>query len=460
MQYSRFRARNACGWVVASVLLVSEGVLADDFPDLNVAALAYGRSPAYSRAECLEMGKKFDIVLEGIECRATIKSAYPDTVLLAYVNSSNCTRGDDLCNYLESRANPEDYFLNFVSDGIQQIDNKQFRRKKGQRVCAYGSWCDSNGDGTRWTTDYVSENSREAIAQFLVDRRNLPAHTDGWFVDNMDRACSYAGEVVAGSVDHGLEQVNKGSLSANLVMEKHCNELRKRIMDRVPAGLYVVDNISNWGITLCGGSYWWHACSNRDGKLSRKYAEGVLQTPGVLQEYYYRITNTYEDLATQYDGLKEIWDFNGKRTNSAYIMWYISAGTGDIPADSERVRLFALGTHLLFQFPAAYLRYDGQNRNNAPLMGDWFEAMGAPFGRPEGERIEVEAGRVYKRQFSNAIVIARYRRNSNDNYTDEGSYELGGEYFELKADGLLAKRPVSKVTLRNAEVFIGIRRSR
>ncbi len=430
---------------------------ADTYPDLNIAALAYGRDQSFSPAECAEMGRKFDVLLEGRECYSIIKSINPASVILAYINSSNCTKGDDVCNYLESLEHPEDYFLNFTSDGVQQIDDKKIKRNKGQRVCAYGAGCTDGVKGTRWTTDYISEQSRNVIAGFLLNKKNLPKNADGWFVDNMDRGCSYSGRVASGTVEYSLENDNNGSLDASPRMEQSCNKLRKQVMDGAGLDLYIVDNISNWGITTCGGTYWWQVCTNEHGKLSRKYAEGVLVTPGVLQEFFYRITGNYEDFATHYDGLREIWNYRGKKKNNLFIMWYIAAGVGDIPANSDRVKMFALGTHLLFQFPAAYIRYDGQNRNNTPLIGDWFDAMGAPFGKAKGERIAIEAGRVYRRQFDNSIVVVRFRKGWNDNYTNEGIYDLGGDYFPLKADGSFAESAVSKITLRNSEAFIGIK---
>lgn len=146
---------------------------------INVAANAYGRSPGYSDAECLEIGSKFDVIvgMDGSSCqnRTLIKNNYPNAILLTYTNSSNCTAGDDLCNYLERLDAPENYFLSFATNSVQEINGKQFNRGAGQRVCSYDWGCEqSPGKGTRWTTDYASSASRSVLVNYFSNPLRLP----------------------------------------------------------------------------------------------------------------------------------------------------------------------------------------------------------------------------------------------------------------------------------------------
>jgi len=177
-----------------------------------------GAVPDYSDSECQDMANRFDVIIgaDAGTCRQTIKRINNSRIILAYTNSSNCTDGDELCSYLQSQPNSEDYFLNFTTASRQDIDGSVYSRPSGSRVCSYGWGCDDGGRGTRWTTNYTTDASRQKIASFLS--QTLPAYTDGWFVDNMDRGCSYSGSVQSGSAEYGL---TAGSdLSGGLKMEQ------------------------------------------------------------------------------------------------------------------------------------------------------------------------------------------------------------------------------------------------
>jgi uncharacterized repeat protein (TIGR02543 family) len=421
---------------------------------VNLAGLAYGRSPSYSQSECVQMSNKFDVILEGIECRATIKNTDPTDILLAYTNSSNCTEGDPLCTFLESQPNPEDHFLNYTEPSVQEIDGSTFNRRTGDRVCTYGWGCADNGNGTRWQTDYVSASARDLLVSYYSDRSNLPPNTDGWFFDNMDRGCAYSGNVASGAIEYGAAPF---SLSEFQPMEDACNALKSAMNAGIPQDLYFIDNISNWGLTYCNSGWGWRACSNQYNgmALSRTYADAVLKTRGTLQEFEYRMTTPLAELDDNYGGLKEIWEAKGRPNNNLFIMWWVSAGVSGIPSNSDRIKIYALGTHLEYQFARSFMRYDGADTNSAPLTGDWFEAMAAPIGNAINERYSVDA-RTYRRDFENGLVLVRHIVNWDDNYTDSASYNLGDTYYPVHADGTYGA-PVTSVTLRNGEAFIGVK---
>jgi len=429
-------------------------------PSVNNAALAYGRDGGYSHHDCIEIAKRFDVILSmsDARCRETIKHHNPAAIILAYTNSTNCSAGDSLCTFLQSQKDPEQYFLNFVTNGVQDIDGKTFARRAGERVCAYGTdgWCANNAPGARWTTDYVSPKSRKKIAGFFADPKNLGRYYDGYFFDNMDRGCSYAGTIASGKIDHDLEEVNGGALNANITLEKSCNALRREIDTKLPITMYAVDNISNYGLDQCGGKWWWQDCSNENGKLSRPYPVGVLNGRGALQEFFYRFDDIYQSIASNYDGLREIWKWRGSPANNLYVAWWQSTGGGPVATGSERVQLFALASQLLFQFPAVYMRYDGGNANNDPLQGDWIPAMNVSLGKPLGKRYPIDAARrTYRRDFENGIVVVRFRLKDNENYTDNENYHLKKPVIPVHASGTI-DAPVTNITLHNAQGFIGI----
>jgi hypothetical protein len=420
----------------------------DGSPFVNVAALAYGRDPNYSASECQDMGKKFDVLLVAPGCQQTIKQQRPDSIILAYNNISNCTDGDQLCTYLQSLPNPESYFLHFGSSSVQDIDGRTYSRNSGDRVCSYT--CDN-----RWTTNYLDPQTRNTLVDFFSDPSHLPAHTDGWFFDNMDRGCSYSGALNSGSVLGGIS--GNASLSSGPIMEAACNALLEQMDQNMPSDMYFITNTSNYGASYCDSWGWAFCTSTLNGvQLSRPLAQGMMYSRGVLQEFEYRITTRLNEFEGNYGGLKEIWNAKGSPHNNLYIMWWIRAGDDSgIPDNDERIKIFALSTHLLYQFERSYMRYDGQNQNNTPLTGDWYGAMGVNIGNANGDKTALD-DRTFKRSFDNGIVLVRFRVGTNDNYSDSQTYDLGGNYYPVNSDGSLGS-PVSSVNLKNSQGFIGIK---
>ncbi len=422
---------------------------------MNIAALAYGRSPDYSDSECQDMANRFDVIIgaDAGTCRQTIKRINNSRIILAYTNSSNCTDGDELCSYLQSQPNSEDYFLNFTSASRQDIDGSVFSRPSGSRVCSYNWGCDDGGRGTRWTTNYMTDASRQKIASFLS--QTLPAYTDGWFVDNMDRGCSYSGNIQSGSAEYGL--TSGSDLSGGLKMEQACNAMTIAMDKAMPADKYFINNTSNYGFVYCGGWGWSDCGTTLNGMtFSQPVSKAAMITRGTFQEFEYRISTPFPELDGNYSNLRKIWEAKGKPANHMYVMWWMAGGYDSGASDnSTRVQLYAVATHLMYQFDKSFIRYDGLDRNDTPLNGDWIGAMSANVGNAQGDKVAMDS-RTYKRMFSNGIVVVRFRNSDGDNYSDSATYQLGGSYRPVNADGSLGTA-VTSVTLRNAQGFIGVR---
>lgn len=438
-------------WMVIVQAQASEHVSA------QVAALAYDRPQGYSSAECKDIALRFDLVigLNDYACRRKAKKINPKLIVLQYTNSSNCTAGDPLCSYLEKQDNPAQFFLKFTSNGVQDIDGKRYKRHKGSRICAYGDngWCEDGGQGKRWTTDYVSPSSRQKIVSFFSDLSNLQPAYDGYFFDNMDRGCSYPGLVAEGKVDHDAQLDNNGDLGANTLLERSCNKLRTEISKALPKNIYAIDNISNYGLDQCHAN-WWRICVSKPG-YSQPYPEAVALSRGVLQEFYYRFSKTLPDIKTNYNGLKEIWRTAGSPSNHIYVAWWMRTGDADVESNSDRVKLYALATHLLFQFPAMYMRYDGADANNQPLEGDWFGALGVDLGLPKADAYVMDDGRTMRRDFEKGIVMVRFRLKDQENYTDQAVYRLAAPIQPIDATGRKSQVQTA-ITLHNAQAFIGL----
>lgn len=425
---------------------------------LNIAALAYGRSPTYSNSECAEIGKRFDVVIgsPGELCAGAIKDANGDVILLSYINTSNFTDGDSLYRYAKRHGGVDLFALNAITKAVQVIDEKKIELGPGDRVWSYRQ-------GNRWQTDYTSKAGRERLLQYVrYEAENLKrSGWSGFFIDNEDRGCGYSGHLQEGDVEGDFK--GPVDLESGMQMEANCNALKLLLEEKLPLDVYLVHNTGNYGtrsLARNGVPRWfWQERANSVGSrpLSREFARAFVVARGVLQEFRYSFQDTLADIDDNYGGLHEIWEKKGKPANHVYIMWWLRRGAAGIAENSDRVKLFAMGTHLLYQWSGAYIRFDGADRNNEPLKGDWFGAMGSPLGMSAGDKRALD-GRTYRRDFGNGVVIVRFRTSGGEDYSDAGTYRLGGEYFSVAADGSLGANAVTEVKLRNSEAFVGIRK--
>jgi len=421
---------------------------------IRAAALAYGRSPTYSSAECTEMGKRFGVILGSASqvCGSVIKAANPNVILLSYVNTSNFTQDDSLYQYAQSHGGADMFSLNALTTAVQSIDGQTINLAAGDRVWSYRQ-------GNRWQTDYSTPTARQRLVNYMQDEvTKLRANGwSGFFIDNEDRGCGYSGTLVSGSAEGGF--VGSVSLESGLLMETNCNAMKLMLDQQIASDLYLVHNTGNYGTrTLHDAPWFWQigVTQVNSTPLTKEYAAAFVVARGALQEFRYSFTNLLGDLEDNYGGLYEIWTKKGSPANNLYIMWWLYAGNGsDVATNSDRVKMFALGTHLLYQWSRSYIHYDGSNYNDQPLTGDWIGAMGAPIGNASGDKSAVDS-HTYRRNFQNGVVLVRFRTSSGDNYTDSGVYNLGGNYYPVDANGNISSTAVTSVTLRNSETFIGV----
>ena len=416
---------------------------------LNAVALAYGRSPVYSAAELQEIAQKFGVVIgsaSGLDA-AAIKTANPNTVLLEYINTTNVTVGDSLWDFIQAEPTPNDLIRQAVTACVQDVDGTIYNLNPGDYVHSYRQ-------SDRWQTDYSDAAKRSRLAAYVA-AAGTP-NWDGFFIDNDDRGGGYAGFLTSGTVEGGI--TGPQELSASATNEAYLNALKEAVDAAVPANKYLTHNVSNYGIGQFGGpDYWWTIAQNTlpDGTpLSRSYVRAFMLSRGVFQEFKYAFDQTYADIAGEYDGIREIWEARGSPANHLNVMWWLARGAGTIANNDPRVQLFAMGSHLLHQFGSAWIRYDGLDLNNVPLTGDWFGAMGANLGTPTENKTALDAN-TWRRRFTAGIVVVRFRTTTADNYTDAQTYQLGGTYTPINADGT-SGTPVTQVTLQNSEAFIGV----
>jgi len=65
--------------------------------------------------------------------------------------------------------------------------------------------------------------------------------------------------------------------------------------------------------------------------------------------------------------------------------------------------------------------------------------------------------RTYKRMFSNGIVVVRFRNSDGDNYSDSATYQLGGSYRPVNADGSLGTAVTSVTFAQRTRILSGSR---
>ncbi len=429
-------------------------------PYINVSALAYGRTPSYSPSECTEIGKRFGVVLgtPGGTCSsASAKAANPNVVLLSYINTSNMTLDDGLYQYAQAHGGVDLFALNAVTSALQQIDGKNINLSPGDRVSSYAHRS-SNGQTDRWQTDYTSAAARQRLLDYVVyqSAQTKAAGWDGLFIDNEDRGCGYSGHLVSGTVEGGF--TGPADLDQGAQMEANCNALKLLLDQQIPSNVYLVHNTGNYGTrTLKSAPWFWQIGTTQVNgtPLSRELAEAFVDARGALQEFRYSFTNVFGDIDSNYADLYEIWTKKGSPANHLYIMWWLRRGAGSVAANSDRVQLFALGTHLLYQWQASFIRYDATDYNNTPLTGDWFDAMGTPLGNASGGKTQIDA-RTYRRDFQNGVVVVRFRTSDSDDYTSSANYDLGDSYHPVSANGGISATSVTSVTLANSEAFFGV----
>jgi hypothetical protein len=102
------------------------------------------------------------------------------------------------------------------------------------------------------------------------------------------------------------------------------------------------------------------------------------------------------------------------------------------------------------------MRFDGKDVNSEPLEGDWIPAMATKIGKAQGSLFAIDKEkRTFQRNFSNGVVIVRFRTDEKDNYTDTGTYKFKRPIIPVSANGEHGE-PIDTITLHNSEGFIGI----
>lgn len=418
----------------------------------NVCGLVYGRSPSYTSDEYTQIAQRFGMIvgtpteIDGPAMRAV----NPSLIMLEYINTTNVTEGDGLWQFIQAEPNPNSLIRQAVTETVQEIDGTSY-------TLAPGAFVHSYRQNNRWQTDYTNDANRSRLAAFVAQRATAqPSEWSGFFIDNDDIGGGYAGSIQSGEVEGGT--IGPAPLSHGPIMEANLNALKSAMDIAVPSNKYMCHNVSNYGVTMYGGQWWWNITSAslpNGTPLSRTMVTAFMLSRGVFQEFKYRFIQTYNQIAEEYDCIREIWEKKGSPANNVNVMWWIAdGGSSGEAANSDRIKMFALGSHLLHQFPSSYIRYDGENMNNVPLTGDWFNAMGADLGEPVGAKYSAD-GKAWRRDFTKGYVIVRYRLSESENFTDTGVYALPNPYRQVNADGTIGDE-VTSVSLRNNEAFIGI----
>ena len=147
---------------------------------------------------------------------------------------------------------------------------------------------------------------------------------------------------------------------------------------------------------------------------------------------------------------------------------------GNYPTSGQRLNMWVLASYYMVvgQNPAGlYFHPLGPNWDT-PFAQFWFKAVEANIGHPLGARSVLAKGTdptgksytVYQREFDKALVLIRPQQGwDTQSYLDATGVEIalpsGETWLPLRGDGTLGAA-VTKVTLRNSESLILVKKSR
>jgi hypothetical protein len=418
------------------------------------------------------LGKHFDVIIgmsepEYDRLREETIAANPKVKILGYIQLQQVTksRTDSLYQRIIRQRDPQSYFFYAITDCTQTIGSTDHLRKAGQRICTdYDECYPDDREGSRWLIDNTSPENREFLLEWAKDTYNeaRDKHLHGFMIDN--NSTGGAGTRLKSGTMHraiGKAEAPFNILSWGSGYEAYMNYLMQLLDSKLDPTARLVSNYGNYDLTNCSI---WGWPSNPNGcmaslngvKFTYPMAKRLAFERGVLTEFKIDIKDTYSSVDRANIPLKEVWQARGKPSNTIYFQYYQPTGVPGIIQDSaDRIKLWSLATHLLYQFDGLYYHYHS-NDNISPDT-DWFDAQDVRIGQPLDEKTQIDE-RTYKRAFSNGIVLVRFRTSDPDNYTDSKHYDLGGTYYPVtRANGAIYGDPVTHVTLRNQEGFIGVK---
>ncbi len=127
----------------------------------------------------------------------------------------------------------------------------------------------------------------------------------------------------------------------------------------------------------------------------------------------------------------------------------------------DRYKIFTLAQYYLLHSPYTYFNYQVGNTSwNHDLHAQWFEAMGYNIGIPIGDEYIYATDNqpngqaaVYAREFTNGLVLAKFKPNWVNDFDQPSTHDLGGSYKLLGVDGSLGP-VINQITLRNSQAAI------
>jgi hypothetical protein len=339
----------------------------------------------------------------------------------------------------------------------------------GQRICTdYGGQCYADDrDGSRWLIDITTAANRQFIVDWVKDTyANRGKNLHGFMIDN--NSAGGAGT----NLKSGTMQRAGGNVTGPFKIltwgsgyEEYMNYLMQILDSQLDPAARLVSNFGPYDLTNC--SIWgWpnnpNGCMASLNGTTFTYptAKRLAFERGLMTEFKIYFKNTYSAIDRANVPLREVWQARGKPSNTVNFQYYQPGGlAGIVPESDDRIKLWSLATHLLYQFDGLFYHY--HSHDNTSPDTDWFDAQDARIGSALDEKTQIDS-RTFKRTFSNGVVWVRFRTSDSDNYTDSQSYDLGGTYIPIvranDAGSGIYGAPVTRIALRNQEGFIGIKK--
>ena len=475
----RVKKRSLLGATMLSLVLFAGAATAQNFPHIKTFGFDY--VPLNNRlAEATWLAKHHDWIVGGgnewdTRLYNTIKEANPDTKIMRYLAYHSIS--PTLKEWMEGWAsdngyNPEDIYYHYHTDSEVRILNGTMVPVPGYGINGSASSLEEARAIVRWNGGWTAINPsstvfRRAFEAFALDAVSVigspDTFLDGIFLDTFD------GIPNSGNWSSALENTIELNPDGTRNRDEVYAQARQDLLDaKIELEAFLKQHAGNSFVVNVNAAdadmvYQWFPdiyMDNRDKTMHLTIEYLVTSASGTSR--IPRLRDVYDDLENGREMLIR------SQTNYA-------ASMRDIPYGFTS---FILATHYLINHQNAYFMYhegSAANYGGTPYgnfqNSHWHKNMevniGVPitrttgtdyWGAPNTDRFyELEVGsgyRVLAREYSNALVLAKFGRGGFDNIGNNPvTHQLGGEYYPLLEDNTTGPA-VTSVTLGESEGII------
>lgn len=133
-------------------------------------------------------------------------------------------------------------------------------------------------------------------------------------------------------------------------------------------------------------------------------------------------------------------------------------GDGELIGLDDRDKIFSLASYYITYDDRSYYLFDTSPNYGVRLADSikwWCGLMGIDIGAPLAPAFTIYSGSIWRRDFSQGVVLFKPRPGTSSNYTDSVLVSLGGYFYRLDSEGRNSSSDsVNQVYIKNAEGII------